>query len=236
MFNIFILQQRVSSECSRGQCCYYLLGIEQFIVRVSQFAEKKMKLLIHTAEGKTALIAFLIHLAICGWCLDGPSNESASRKFIRTIEPNNWPSSASVSAEAHTGGSDVTVRKRSADEADYKGRSLPLSATMMRVAGVGTYAAQPAGALLSSEPAVKRISLGLLLPHTTFKVREYSKAVQTAMTSLKKQDLSFLNTYRFQVSDIHTDMLKVNPSPTGRLAGSSYTAIIARTIYCIAKK
>ena len=63
-----------------------------------------------------------------------------------------------------------------------------------------------------------------------------ARSVQTAMTSLKKQDLSFLNTYRFQVSDIHTDMLKVNPSPTGRLAGSSYTAIIARTIYCIAKK
>ena len=46
------------------------------------------------------------------------------------------------------------------------------------------------------------------------------------MTSLKKQDLSFLNTYRFQFSDIHKDMLKFNPSPKGRLAGSSYTVII----------
>ena len=61
---------------------------------------------------------------------------------------------------------------------------------------------------------------------TLFLQREYSKAVQTAMTSLKKQDLSFLNTYRFQFSDIHKDMLKFNPSPKGRLAGSSYTVII----------
>jgi hypothetical protein len=47
-------------------------------------------------------------------------------------------------------------------------------------------------------------------------VREYSKAVQAAMNSLGKQDLSFINSYRFQVSDIHTDMLNVNPSPTGK--------------------
>ena len=61
----------------------------------------------------------------------------------------------------------------------------------------------------------KRLSVGLLLPHTTFKVREYGKAVQMAMMSLRKQELSFLSAYRFQLADIHTDMLKVNPSPTG---------------------
>ena len=65
-------------------------------MQVSHFSEKKMKLLIHTAESKMAFIALLIHLAISGCCLDGPSNKSASRDFFRTIEPNNWPSSASV--------------------------------------------------------------------------------------------------------------------------------------------
>ena len=46
-------------------------------------------------------------------------------------------------------------------------------------------------------------------------MREYGKAVQMAMMSLRKQELSFLSAYRFQLADIHTDMLKVNPSPTG---------------------
>lgn len=64
-------------------------------------------------------------------------------------------------------------------------------------------------------PQERRLSVGLLVPHTTFKVREYSRAVISAMASLRKQELTFLNSYKFQPSDIHTDMLKVNPSPTG---------------------
>lgn len=186
-----------------------------------------MKLLIHTATGKTALIAFLIHFAASGWCFDGPND--AGQEFMRPMDQSNCSSNATtihpLPAASHPA-SAVSVedsgvlRKRSVP--DFNNR-LPLSATLMRVQGVDTYAVQsanPAAAsvasALAAEP-VKRLSLGLLLPHTTFKVREYSKAVQTAMISLRKQDLSFLNAYRFQVSDIHTDMLKVNPSPTGRL-------------------
>ena len=183
-----------------------------------------MKLLIRTAKGKAALIAFLISFAIYGWSLDvGPSDAITGQEFIQTIDSKNRFSDAGATSPPPVSGEDssrssVTLRKRSANDVDYKGRP-PTSATMMRVNGVDTYVSPSmatASALLSGEPVVKRISIGLLLPHTTFKVREYSKAVQTAMTSLKKQDLSFLNTYRFQVSDIHTDMLKVNPSPTGK--------------------
>ncbi|XP_057371297.1 LOW QUALITY PROTEIN: glutamate receptor ionotropic, NMDA 2B-like [Daphnia carinata] len=183
-----------------------------------------MKLLIHTATGKTALIAFLIHLAISGWCFTG-SVAAGGQHFLRTMEPNNWPSNptnnpAPLSATGGTIGNSATIRKRSI-YADYPGR-LPLSTmTMMRVQESALYAVQSAvpatASALVSDSLMKRVSLGLLLPHTTFRVREYSKAVQTAMNSLRKQDLSFINTYRFQVSDIHTDMLKVNPSPTAIL-------------------
>ena len=67
----------------------------------------------------------------------------------------------------------------------------------------------------SADPA--RISVGLLVPHTTFRVREYSRAVSSTISSLRRQELTFLQVYRFQPSDIHTDMLKFNPSPTGKL-------------------
>lgn len=190
-----------------------------------------MKLLIHTETGKTALIAFLIHFAIiCGWCLDGPSSAAGQDVTARTIELQSNCSSSNQTKDLieaplfpspsialdQNNHSILAVRKRSADP-DYNIRTAE-TATMMRVQGTDTYSvvqsAIPVASALT-EP-VKRLSLGLLLPHTTFKVREYSKAVQTAMISLRKQDLSFLHTYRFQVSDIHTDMLKVNPSPTGR--------------------
>ena len=63
----------------------------------------------------------------------------------------------------------------------------------------------------------KRLSVGLLVPYTTFKVREYSRAVSSAISSLRKQELSFLSSYRFQPNDVYTDMLKLNPSPTGTI-------------------
>lgn len=78
---------------------------------------------------------------------------------------------------------------------------------------------QPTVAIKESETGGlgKRLSVGLLVPYTTFKVREYSRAVSSAISSLRKQELSFLSVYRFQPNDVYTDMLKVNPSPTGNV-------------------
>jgi len=66
-----------------------------------------------------------------------------------------------------------------------------------------------------SDESSQRLSVGLLVPYTTFKVRDYSRAVSAAIASLRRQDLSFLNAYQLRAKDISTDMLKVNPSPTG---------------------
>ncbi|XP_046449202.1 glutamate receptor ionotropic, NMDA 2B-like isoform X2 [Daphnia pulex] len=196
-----------------------------------------MKPLIHTAAGETALIAFLIHLA--GWCLAGPASAGGGQDFIRTMAAkSNWSSNATIhpmasllsalveggsrTGDNEAGDNSRALRKQRSVNSLYNGRSPLSTMTMMRVQGSATYAVQsstsPAAATaVPAEPVVKRVSLGLLLPHTTFRVREYSKAVQAAMNSLRKQDLSFINSYRFQVSDIHTDMLKVNPSPTAIL-------------------
>ena len=66
-----------------------------------------------------------------------------------------------------------------------------------------------------SNEVSQRLSVGLLVPYTTFKVRDYSRAVSAAIASLRRQDLSFLDVYQLRAKDISTDMLKVNPSPTG---------------------
>ena len=79
----------------------------------------------------------------------------------------------------------------------------------------GSGTAAPAEVMQQPKDVIRHLSVGLLVPHTTFRVREYSRAVISAMTSLRKQELTFLNAYKFQSSDIYMDMLKVNPSPTG---------------------
>lgn len=66
-----------------------------------------------------------------------------------------------------------------------------------------------------NDPVVKRISVGLLVPYTRFKFREYQRAIISAMNIFKGQDFTLLHSYRFNQNDVHVDMLKVNPSPTG---------------------
>lgn len=220
----------------------------------------KMKLLIHTATGKTALIAFLIHFAIiCGWCLDGARlsgqvGSVGSQEYqitTRTIESSNCSSNETIHPlvaqleESSAGSAPLPLLRKRSASVDYNDR-LAQTATLIRMRGTDTFSViqsaipvssvMSTAAALTSEPAVKRISLGLLLPHTTFKVREYSKAVQTAMVSLRKQDLSFLNTYRFQVSDIHTDMLKVNPSPTGRFDIVSILSMLVLVKHSVSRR
>lgn len=163
-----------------------------------------MKLQLASAKGQTVLIAFLIYLVVlCGWCWDGSRGAEIDQVVVaRTCHGNNC--SGNVSVESNWLSS--TIRNE-----DDHGATISPSPPPIVLKSNKKFATSA----LTADP-VKKISLGLLLPHTTFRVREYSKAVQSAMVSLRKQDLSFLNTYRFQVSDIHTDMLKVNPSPTGR--------------------
>ena len=235
LFLFFLLRHAITYI--RGVCASVTPVPSDVIDSVSPLRQRrlKMKPLIHTAAGETALIAFLIHLA--GWCLAGPS-AGGGQDFTRTIAPSNWSGNATIhpiasllsalveggsgtTSDNEAGDNGAALRKRRSVNSIYNGRSPLSTMTMMRVQASATYAVEsssPAAAVpaVVVESVVKRVSLGLLLPHTTFRVREYSKAVQTAMNSLRKQDLSFINSYRFQVSDIHTDMLKVNPSPTGK--------------------
>ena len=60
--------------------------------------------------------------------------------------------------------------------------------------------------------------MGLILPYSIYKEREYNKAVSTALADLqrsKRRDFKFLDEFEFSQAQIHRIMMKVNPSPTG---------------------
>lgn len=63
------------------------------------------------------------------------------------------------------------------------------------------------------------MNVGLLLPHTNFGVREYTKAINNAVAGLhrsqRQRRLEWLKKYAFSTTNVHSDMMKLTPSPTG---------------------
>jgi len=71
----------------------------------------------------------------------------------------------------------------------------------------------------TAAPVREQLFTGLLVPHTAFGQREYSKAIKSAMTVLQRSrgpKFEFLNRYQFGFDNIKQDMLGMTPSPTGR--------------------
>ena len=65
------------------------------------------------------------------------------------------------------------------------------------------------------------LTIGIIVPHTNFGAREYTKAINRAVGGLYRgrgqPKLSFLSKYRFTQYDITSVMMKLTPSPTGNL-------------------
>lgn len=63
------------------------------------------------------------------------------------------------------------------------------------------------------------LNVGLLLPHTNFGVREYTKAINNAVAGLhrsqRQRRLEWLKKYSFSTTNVHSGMMKLTPSPTG---------------------
>lgn len=63
------------------------------------------------------------------------------------------------------------------------------------------------------------MNVGLLLPYTNFGVREYTKAINNAVAGLHKSQKQrrpeWLKKYTFSTANVHSDMMKLTPSPTG---------------------
>ena len=67
----------------------------------------------------------------------------------------------------------------------------------------------------------QEINLGLIVPHSIYNEREYNKAVSKSLAELQKQKRKkfskFVERFSFAHSQVHRIMMKVNPSPTGKL-------------------
>ncbi|KAJ4428009.1 hypothetical protein ANN_24023 [Periplaneta americana] len=61
------------------------------------------------------------------------------------------------------------------------------------------------------------LTIGLILPHTSFGVRDYIRAIKGAVEKLGKSrgpKLNFLKKYGFSPNEVHSVMMTLTPSPT----------------------
>lgn len=70
--------------------------------------------------------------------------------------------------------------------------------------------------------SLPKMSIGLVVPHTNFGVREYTKAVNRTVGSLRKSysrkghnKYNFLDDYDFTQNSVRLSMMTLTPSPTG---------------------
>lgn len=70
------------------------------------------------------------------------------------------------------------------------------------------------------------VTIGLILPHTNFGVREYIRSIKEAVEKLTKSrgpKFNFLKKYGFSPKEVHSVMMTLTPSPTGKYAMFSVT-------------
>lgn len=76
----------------------------------------------------------------------------------------------------------------------------------------------------SSNTSLSKLTVGLIVPYTSFSVREYTKAINRAIGNLHKghartkgqSRYSFLDKYNFNPQQVRHTMMKLTPSPTGK--------------------
>jgi hypothetical protein len=62
------------------------------------------------------------------------------------------------------------------------------------------------------------LNVGLILPYTNFGVREYTRAINNAVSGLHRsrgQRLDWLKKYNFTPKNVHYVLITLTPSPTG---------------------
>lgn len=99
-------------------------------------------------------------------------------------------------------------------------------------AGGGAPAWRGVGAQQRPHPE-RSISVGLIVPHTNFGVREYIRAVNNAIASLnrsKTPKLTFLSKYHFTPNQVHSVMMQLTPSPKGELLITIFDHVLGETL------
>ena len=68
------------------------------------------------------------------------------------------------------------------------------------------------------------LNVGLIVPFSNFLKKQYEKSVGAAVSGIKKKKFSWSYIYNLDEYTIHTEMMSINPSPTGRqyISSSQY--------------
>ena len=59
------------------------------------------------------------------------------------------------------------------------------------------------------------LNVGLIVPFSNFLKKQYEKSVGAAVSGIKKKSYSWSYIYNLDEYTIHTEMMSINPSPTG---------------------
>lgn len=65
------------------------------------------------------------------------------------------------------------------------------------------------------------LNIGLILPHTNFGVREYTRAINNAVAGLHRgrgRSLVWVKERNFNQRNVHNVLMTLTPSPTGKLS------------------
>ena len=63
------------------------------------------------------------------------------------------------------------------------------------------------------------LNVGLIVPFSNFLKKQYEKSVGAAVSGIKKKKFSWSYIYNMDEYTIHTEMMSINPSPTGERDG-----------------
>lgn len=75
-----------------------------------------------------------------------------------------------------------------------------------------------------SNVSLPELTVGLIVPHTNFGAREYTRAINKAVVNLRKgyaktkaqSKFTFLEKYNFTQPQVRNTMMRLTPSPTGK--------------------
>ena len=74
------------------------------------------------------------------------------------------------------------------------------------------------------------LNVGLIVPFSNFLKKQYEKSVGAAVSGIKKKKFSWSYVYNLDEYTIHTEMMSINPSPTGE-AVSILLSIIPLNVF-----
>lgn len=80
---------------------------------------------------------------------------------------------------------------------------------------------------------VEQLNIGLIVPYTSFGAREYTRAINSVVSSLQRSRgprLDWLRKYSFTPQNVHNVPMKLTPSPTGLYTFINYLILIPNYI------